>query len=181
MANHADSQSGGGARFRVDDAGCICLVVTRDTPAGCEVLLDYGGRSNEEWLLHYGFIPGGTNEHDSVALPAQQCRVGVQSDDDGEGGEGGSDVVYMSWQDVAAISARLHSRGDADSMLELSRSNVAAAARRAGRILKEMPSTLAEDELLLQKLLVADSCKSSAGAAEVGDMETVVDGCTAAR
>ena len=45
----------------------IVMYTSRALAEGDEVCLDYGSRSNGDWLLHYGFLPS-TNEDDVQAL-----------------------------------------------------------------------------------------------------------------
>lgn len=45
----------------------MAVSATRDIAAGQELLLSYGERSNDDFFLHYGFVPP-RNPHDDVAL-----------------------------------------------------------------------------------------------------------------
>ena len=45
----------------------MVLTATRDIDPGEELLLSYGERSNDEWVLHYGFVPP-RNPHDDVVI-----------------------------------------------------------------------------------------------------------------
>lgn len=45
----------------------MVLTATRDIQKGEELLLSYGERSNDEWVLHYGFLPP-KNPHDDVII-----------------------------------------------------------------------------------------------------------------
>jgi hypothetical protein len=45
----------------------MVVSATRDLPAGAELLLSYGERSNEEFLVFYGFVPP-RNPHDYYAI-----------------------------------------------------------------------------------------------------------------
>jgi hypothetical protein len=88
MANHASRPQGGGY-YKHDDANhSICLFVgERGVRAGSEITLDYGSRRNEEWLLHYGFLPD-RNAAETVQLPGETPRV-------------------VSWEDVGTADASL--------------------------------------------------------------------------
>jgi hypothetical protein len=70
MANHASRPQGGGYYQRDgSEPNSICLMVgERGVKCGGEVTLDYGSRRNEDWLLHYGFLPD-RNDAESVQLP----------------------------------------------------------------------------------------------------------------
>lgn len=57
MANHASREEGGGYYKKVGDDFIGLYAGERGIPKGGEVTLDYGRRSNEDWLLHYGFLP----------------------------------------------------------------------------------------------------------------------------
>jgi hypothetical protein len=46
----------------------------RGINAGDEVLLDYGDRNNDEWLLYYGFLPD-RNSAESLILPDNQRTI----------------------------------------------------------------------------------------------------------
>jgi hypothetical protein len=73
MANHASEAEGGG--YHVRDGNDICLVVgERGARCGSEVTLNYGDRRDEDWLLHYGFLPE-RNTAGSIVLPGSQQRV----------------------------------------------------------------------------------------------------------
>jgi len=57
MANHAPEEAGGG-HFSIDETGNVALIVgRRGVDKGQSVTLDYGGRTVEDFLLHYGFVP----------------------------------------------------------------------------------------------------------------------------
>jgi len=75
MANHA-SQPEGGGYFQIQSGeNSICLHVgERGVRQGKEITLDYGSRINEEWLLHYGFLPT-RNSLERVTLPETQRVV----------------------------------------------------------------------------------------------------------
>ena len=63
LANHSPR----GGRFDVEGQD-ICLFVADNIKAGEEVFLDYGARSNDQFLLHYGFLPH-PNPADAVTVP----------------------------------------------------------------------------------------------------------------
>lgn len=73
MANHASEEEGGGYFERQEDSICL-RVGERGVPKGQEVTMDYGSRSNEDWLLHYGFLPC-RNGVESVTLPDSNMVV----------------------------------------------------------------------------------------------------------
>ena len=57
MANHAPEEAGGG-HFAIDEKGNVALIVGRKgIDEGQPVTMDYGARTVEEFLLHYGFVP----------------------------------------------------------------------------------------------------------------------------
>jgi hypothetical protein len=73
MANHASQEEGGG--YYVRDGSDVCLVVgARGVRKGGEVTLNYGSRRNEDWLIHYGFLPD-RNTVDAMILPSTQQKV----------------------------------------------------------------------------------------------------------
>eukprot|EP00546_Thalassionema_frauenfeldii_P014924 CAMPEP_0178911278 /NCGR_PEP_ID=MMETSP0786-20121207/9603_1 /TAXON_ID=186022 /ORGANISM="Thalassionema frauenfeldii, Strain CCMP 1798" /LENGTH=402 /DNA_ID=CAMNT_0020583701 /DNA_START=30 /DNA_END=1238 /DNA_ORIENTATION=- len=57
MANHASREEGGGYYKKGNDDFIGLYAGERGISKGGEVTLDYGRRSNEDWLLHYGFLP----------------------------------------------------------------------------------------------------------------------------
>jgi hypothetical protein len=75
MANHASRDQGGGYYELIkgsNDAGEeIVLKVDRNVQKGDEILLDYGSRKNEEWLLYYGFLPDRNTAAETVELPSK--------------------------------------------------------------------------------------------------------------
>ena len=73
MANHASRQQGGG--FYKLDGSNVCLVAgERGIRKGNEVTLDYGTRTNEDWLIHYGFLPD-RNLAETILLPSSKRIV----------------------------------------------------------------------------------------------------------
>lgn len=73
MANHASQEEGGG--YYVRDGADVCLIVgERGVRKGGEVTLNYGPRRNEDWLIHYGFLPD-RNTADAMILPSTQQKV----------------------------------------------------------------------------------------------------------
>lgn len=57
IANHAPSETGGG-HFQVVENDAVYLIAgSRGVNAGEPVLMDYGGRSVDDFLMHYGFVP----------------------------------------------------------------------------------------------------------------------------
>ena len=52
---------------RLDDDGTIQFAATRDIPEGEEALMSYGERSNDHFLIYYGFAPD-NNPHDDCVL-----------------------------------------------------------------------------------------------------------------
>lgn len=101
MANHASQEEGGG--YYVRDGSDVCLVVgERGVRQGGEVTLDYGQRRNEDWLIHYGFLPD-RNTADAMILPSTQQRV--------------------SWDDVGTASDSL--RQECSDYLDTTRTSLA--------------------------------------------------------
>jgi len=75
MANHASRPEGGGYYKRNKDDKTISLIVgERGIPQGEEVTLDYGNRNNEDWLIHYGFLPY-RNDDETIKLPSSERLV----------------------------------------------------------------------------------------------------------
>ena len=73
MANHASRQQGGGYYKR--EGSHVCLFVgERGVRSGEEITLDYGNRRNEDWLIHYGFLPD-RNDVETVQLPQSKTTV----------------------------------------------------------------------------------------------------------
>jgi hypothetical protein len=70
IANHAPSEAGGGA-FKVDHNAVYLLAGHGGIKAGQAVTLDYGARTVEDFLLHYGFVPDRCRS-DSVRID-QHC------------------------------------------------------------------------------------------------------------
>ena len=89
MANYASRDQGGGyyklAKGGNNDDEMIELKIgDRGVKAGGEVFLDYGNRKNEEWLIHYGFLPD-RNTAESIILPLSNRTItwdDVKSDDE---------------------------------------------------------------------------------------------------
>ena len=95
MANHRPD----GCSYKCEGDG-VALYTTEAVAEGDEVCLDYGSRSNSEWLLHYGFLPetngddvqslGGPYsigwgelpllENDARVAEARECLDAVQGD-----------------------------------------------------------------------------------------------------
>ena len=76
MANYASRDQGGGyyalTRSSKEDEEMIELRIgDRGVKAGGEIFLDYGDRTNNDWLLYYGFLPD-RNSAESVILPNSQ-------------------------------------------------------------------------------------------------------------
>ena len=65
LANHKPTEEGGCAY--VCEADGVALYTTRALEVNDEVCLDYGSRSNGDWLLHCGFLPS-PNRDDSQWL-----------------------------------------------------------------------------------------------------------------
>ncbi|KAL3922785.1 MAG: hypothetical protein SGILL_002016 [Bacillariaceae sp.] len=80
MANHASRDQGGGyyeldMSSNGDVADHIVLKAgDRGVAQGNEICLDYGSRRNEEWLIHYGFLPD-RNTAESVVLPDSKRTI----------------------------------------------------------------------------------------------------------
>jgi hypothetical protein len=76
IANHAPSEAGGG-EFKVVDHDAVYLFAgLRGVDAGQAVTLDYGGRTMEDFLLHYGFVPERCGSDTvSVGVGVDQCCV----------------------------------------------------------------------------------------------------------
>lgn len=73
MANHAPS-IGGQLEFD-QDTGDVSLVTKTNLAEGDEILLDYGERPNDEFLLQYGFVPFHNPSDDvPVTLPCGTSR-----------------------------------------------------------------------------------------------------------
>jgi len=75
MANYASRDQGGGyyslAKERKGDKEIETIelkIGDRGVKAGGEVFLDYGDRTNDEWLLFYGFLPD-RNNAEGLVLP----------------------------------------------------------------------------------------------------------------
>jgi hypothetical protein len=76
MANHAPSEAGGGY-FSVDDLGNVALVVgRRGVNEGEAVTMDYGARTVDDFLHHYGFVPNRCDS-DSVQVNVDDEPVGL--------------------------------------------------------------------------------------------------------
>ena len=56
IANHSPREAGGG-EFKVDQHAVYLLAGHGGIDTGQAVTLDYGGRTMEDFLLHYGFVP----------------------------------------------------------------------------------------------------------------------------
>ncbi len=79
MANYASRDQGGGyyklVKGENDKDDVIELKIgDRGVKAGGEVFLDYGDRKNEEWLIHYGFLPD-RNTAESIVLPVSKRTI----------------------------------------------------------------------------------------------------------
>jgi hypothetical protein len=82
MANHASRDEGGGFYKIIDDDGPLgsrkkeiaLKVGDRGVHVGDEVLLDYGDRNNDEWMLYYGFLPN-RNSVESLILPESRRTI----------------------------------------------------------------------------------------------------------
>eukprot|EP00548_Thalassiothrix_antarctica_P014517 CAMPEP_0194172844 /NCGR_PEP_ID=MMETSP0154-20130528/7250_1 /TAXON_ID=1049557 /ORGANISM="Thalassiothrix antarctica, Strain L6-D1" /LENGTH=321 /DNA_ID=CAMNT_0038885649 /DNA_START=44 /DNA_END=1006 /DNA_ORIENTATION=+ len=81
MANHASEAEGGGYyqvnrkstnnnhQGDIDSIDNISLIVgERGVSMGEEITLNYGYRSNEDWILHYGFLPHRNEDQESIEL-----------------------------------------------------------------------------------------------------------------
>ena len=79
MANHASRNQGGGYFKKLESSVCL-MAGDRGVRNGEEVTLDYGDRRNEEWLIHYGFLPD-RNAAETITLP--QSKPVVSWDDVG--------------------------------------------------------------------------------------------------
>lgn len=80
MANHAPEEGGGG-HFSVDERGNVALIVgRRGVNKGEPVTMDYGARTVEDFLLHYGFVP-------------DRCSSDTVLVDCGDG------PLHLSWKD----------------------------------------------------------------------------------
>lgn len=91
IANHAPSEAGGG-RFVVDREAVYLLAGCRGIQEGQAVTLDYGARTVDDFLLHYGFVP-----HRCVS---DSVSVNV----------GDAEVVSICWSDIRGY--RGHDRED---------------------------------------------------------------------
>jgi hypothetical protein len=75
MANYASRDQGGGyytlakGPLGEDEEVIELKIGDRGVKAGDEVFLDYGDRTNEEWLIYYGFLPD-RNSAEAVVLSA---------------------------------------------------------------------------------------------------------------
>ena len=67
LGNHA-APGAASCELRGTQAGGVELVALRDIELGEELTYDYGARSNDDFLLEYGFLPAAPNRHDDVAL-----------------------------------------------------------------------------------------------------------------
>ena len=84
MANHACRKEGGGYYQLTSDGTAINLYVgERRLKKGDEMTLDYGIRTNEEWMLHYGFLPSRNTEGEQIVLLNKSKRIVVTWDDVG--------------------------------------------------------------------------------------------------
>ena len=65
------------APHRVEaDGDSICLLAgDRGVRRGEEVTLDYGSRRNEDWMLHYGFVPDRNTEGERIRLSGSARTV----------------------------------------------------------------------------------------------------------
>ena len=76
MANHASRPGGGGHHHVEADGDSICLLAgDRGVRRGEEVTLDYGSRRNEDWILHYGFVPDRNTEGERIRLSGSARTV----------------------------------------------------------------------------------------------------------
>jgi hypothetical protein len=84
MANYASRDQGGGYYELAkegpngdddDDEDIIILKIgDRGVKAGDEICLDYGDRTNEEWLMYYGFLPD-RNSAETLVLPESRRMI----------------------------------------------------------------------------------------------------------
>jgi hypothetical protein len=83
MANYASRDQGGGCYTLAkevpkgddDNEDIIELKIgDRGVKAGDEICLDYGDRTNEEWLLYYGFLPD-RNSAETLVLPVSRRTI----------------------------------------------------------------------------------------------------------
>ena len=91
MANYASRNQGGGYYKLTEGSsgssdGIIELKIgDRGCRVGDEIFLDYGDRTNEEWLIYYGFLPD-RNSAESLVLPVSQRTItwdNVAGEDEG--------------------------------------------------------------------------------------------------
>lgn len=82
MANHGH---GVGGHLEFDrESGDVSLIAGSDLAEGDEILLDYGDRPTDEFLLQYGFVPE-RNPSDTTAVPLPCGAREVVSWDDARG------------------------------------------------------------------------------------------------
>lgn len=67
LANHAPTEANGG-RFIFDEANVYLLAGSRGVKRDQPIYLDYGGRTIDDFLMHYGFCPDRC-QTDAVSLP----------------------------------------------------------------------------------------------------------------
>eukprot|EP00547_Thalassionema_nitzschioides_P018166 CAMPEP_0194240586 /NCGR_PEP_ID=MMETSP0158-20130606/6715_1 /TAXON_ID=33649 /ORGANISM="Thalassionema nitzschioides, Strain L26-B" /LENGTH=130 /DNA_ID=CAMNT_0038975313 /DNA_START=97 /DNA_END=485 /DNA_ORIENTATION=- len=83
MANHACQKQGGGyyklgKDVQDDDQQYSYIGLyagERGLKQGQEVTLDYGCRSNEDWILHYGFLPDRNTDGEQIVLPNHKATI----------------------------------------------------------------------------------------------------------
>lgn len=78
MANYASRDQGGGfftlEKGNQGEDEIELKIGDRGVKAGDEVLLDYGDRKNEEWLIYYGFLPD-RNMAESLVLSKSKREI----------------------------------------------------------------------------------------------------------
>ena len=124
IANHAPAEAGGG-HFVVDQGAVYLMAGNRGVSPGEAVTLDYGGRSVQDFLLHYGFVPDRCFS-DTISIVTAESLAEQE-------------VASLSWNDCNGY------RGHPDEHVR----DVCSLA------LSKYPTTLQDDVRLLEELKAA--------------------------
>ncbi|KAL6785315.1 hypothetical protein ACKKBG_A03330 [Auxenochlorella protothecoides x Auxenochlorella symbiontica] len=113
----------------------VAVSATQDIAAGSELLLSYGERNNDDFLLHYGFVPP-MNPHDDVVLfedvteALQWCAAEFQAPD----ASLDEATAVLVWEEAAAAATEVAGSVDPGILLRMPAVEAGAAAREAGRL-----------------------------------------------
>ena len=133
IANHAPAEAGGG-HFCVDEDDVYLLAGSRGVNPGQAVTLDYGGRSVDDFLLHYGFVPHRCFS-DSVIIPMSEIVFGV-GDSNNYDNSDSHEFITVSWQDCQGYQGHFKEE----------------VRESCSRALSDFPTTIEEDVVLLNHL-----------------------------